>query len=64
MPRNRLRRLIKNHTPKGRGTKEDHWRDFWLRETRMGQQVAQVLECYMMMMIKRTEIIALPILKV
>jgi DNA modification methylase len=24
MPRNRLRRLIKNHTPKGRGTKEDH----------------------------------------
>jgi hypothetical protein len=25
--------------------------DFWTRETRTGQQVAQFLDCYMMMMI-------------
>ena len=29
----------------------DFWRDFWIRETRMGQQVAQLRDRYMMMMI-------------
>jgi hypothetical protein len=46
MPRNRLRRLIKTTLQKAEGTKEDHW----TRETGTGQQVAQLLDCYMMMM--------------
>jgi hypothetical protein len=33
------------------GTKEDHWRDFWMCETGMGEQVALLLDSYMMMMI-------------
>jgi hypothetical protein len=28
----------------------DLWRDFWTRETRMGQQVAQLHDRYMMIM--------------
>jgi hypothetical protein len=32
-------------------TEEDHWREFWTRETETGQQVAQLLASYMMMMI-------------
>jgi hypothetical protein len=48
MPRNRLPRLT---TPqKSKGTTEDHWRDFWMSETVAGQQVAQLLYCYVMMM--------------
>jgi hypothetical protein len=48
MPRNSLPRLT---TPqKTEGTKEDLWRDFWRRETGTGQQVAQLLDCYIMMM--------------
>jgi hypothetical protein len=45
MPCKRLPRLVKS-TPQ----KEDHRRDFWMRETGMGQQVAQLLGCYMIMM--------------
>jgi hypothetical protein len=41
---------IRNYTPKAEGTKEDHWRDFWVCETEAGQQVAQLLDSYMMMM--------------
>jgi hypothetical protein len=37
MPHNRLPRLIKNYTPKG---KSNHWRGFWMCETETGQQVA------------------------
>jgi hypothetical protein len=50
MPRNRLHRLIKTTSLKAKGTKEDHWTDLWTRETEMGQQVAQMLDGYMMMM--------------
>jgi hypothetical protein len=51
MPRNSLSRLIKKTTPRrAERTKEDHWRDFWTRETGTGQQMAQLLDCYMMMM--------------
>jgi hypothetical protein len=49
MPRNRLPRLMKNHTPEGRGN-QDHWRDFWMCETGTGQQVGQLLDCYIVMM--------------
>jgi hypothetical protein len=38
------------YTPKAEGTKEDLWRDFLTRETGTGQQVAQFLDCYVMMM--------------
>jgi hypothetical protein len=42
----------KNAIPqKAKGTKEAHWRDFWKRETGTGQQVAQLLDSYMMMML-------------
>jgi hypothetical protein len=34
---------------KAEGTKEDHWRDFWMRETGTGQKVAQLLDSYIMM---------------
>jgi len=34
MPRNRIRRIIKKITDqKGKGTRGDHWRDFWMCET-------------------------------
>jgi hypothetical protein len=52
MSLNRLPRLIKNTPQKTEGTKEDHWRDFWMLETGTGQQVAQLLDCYMMMIVK------------
>jgi hypothetical protein len=48
MPRNRLPRLINNYTTKGKWTKEDLGRDLWMCETGTGQQVAQLLDCYMM----------------
>jgi hypothetical protein len=51
MPHNRLHRLIETTHQKAKETKEDHWRDFWMCETGMGQQVAHLLDCYMMMMI-------------
>jgi len=40
-----------NKTPdqKAVETKGDHWRDFWLCETGMGQQGAQLHDCQMMM---------------
>jgi hypothetical protein len=44
-------REFKNYTPKGKGTKEDHWRDFWMQETGTGQGVVQLLDSYMLMMI-------------
>jgi len=44
MPRNRL--------PRVEGIMVDLWRDFWIRETGTGQQVAQLHERYMMMMMK------------
>jgi type VI protein secretion system component VasF len=53
MPRNRLTRLIKKLHHKSRrneGTKEDLWREFWTHETETSQQVAQLLDSYMMMM--------------
>jgi len=31
----------------------DLWRDFWIRETGMGQQVAQLHDRYMMMIMRR-----------
>jgi hypothetical protein len=46
-------KFISCFTPqKEEGTKEDHWRDLWMREPRTGQQVAQLLDSYMMMMMK------------
>jgi hypothetical protein len=50
MPRNRLTGLIKTTPRKVEGTKEDRWRDFWMRGTGTGQQVAQLLDCYIMTM--------------
>jgi hypothetical protein len=41
---NRLPGLIKTTPQKAEETKEDHWRDFWMRETRTGHQVAQLLD--------------------
>jgi hypothetical protein len=38
----------KTTSQKAEGTKQDHWRDFWVLETGTGQQVAQILDCYMM----------------
>jgi hypothetical protein len=46
MPRTRLPRLIKSYTTKAKQTKEDNRRDFWMCETGTGQQVAQVLDSY------------------
>jgi hypothetical protein len=45
MPRNRLFRLIKKLHLK---TRRNHGRDFWMSETETGQQVAQLLDRYMM----------------
>jgi hypothetical protein len=44
--------IDKKTTPqKAEGTKEDHWRDFWTRETRTGQEVSELLDCYIMISI-------------
>jgi hypothetical protein len=50
VPRKRLLRLIKNTPRKAEGTKEDHGRDFWIRESGTGQKVSQLLDCYVTMM--------------
>jgi hypothetical protein len=50
MPRKKYRLIKKAIPEKAKGTKEDHWRDFRMCETGMGQQVAQLLDSYMMMM--------------
>jgi hypothetical protein len=50
MPRNRLPWLMINYSQKPEGTKEDHCRVLWMREAGTGQQVAQVLDSYMMTM--------------
>ena len=49
MPRNRLPRVMKYYSL-SEGIMVDLWRDFWIRETRKGQQAAQLHETYMMMM--------------
>jgi hypothetical protein len=46
-----------------KGTKEDHWRDFWTRETGTGQHVAKLLDSYMMMMMMNLMIFWVPVLK-
>ena len=48
MPWNRLPRVMKYYSPTGR--RNHGRRDFWIRETRTCQQVAQLHERYMMMM--------------
>jgi hypothetical protein len=45
-PRNRLPRVMKYYSPPGRRIMVDIWRDFWIRETGTGQQVAQLHERY------------------
>jgi hypothetical protein len=51
MPRDIVSRLIKKiATEKADGAKKELWRDFWTRETGTGQRVAQLLDCYMVMM--------------
>jgi len=47
MPRNRLPGIIPHLAEK---IMADLWRDFWIRETGTGQQVAQLHDRYMMMM--------------
>jgi hypothetical protein len=53
MPHNRLPYPGQwNTSPQlAEGIMADFWRDFWIRETGTGQQVAQLLDRYMMMMI-------------
>jgi len=41
---------MKCYSPTGRRIMADLWRDFWIRETGTGQQVAQLHDRYMMMM--------------
>ena len=50
MPRNRLPRVMKRYSPTGRRNHGRPLRDFWIRETGTGQQVAQLHDRYMMMM--------------
>jgi hypothetical protein len=50
MPRNRLPRAMKDYSSAGRRNRGRLWRDFWMRETGMGQQVARLQDRYMMMM--------------
>jgi phosphoribosylformylglycinamidine (FGAM) synthase-like amidotransferase family enzyme len=50
MPHNRLPRVMKHYCPTGRRNYGRRLKDFWIRETRMGQQVAQLHDRYMMMM--------------
>jgi hypothetical protein len=51
MPRIRLPRVMKHYSRLAERIVADLWRDFWIRETRMGQQVAQLHDRHMMMMI-------------
>ena len=45
MPRNRLPRVMKRYSPTGRRTDgRPLKRDFWIRETGTGQQVAQLYD--------------------
>jgi hypothetical protein len=44
MPRNILPRVIKHYSPTGRRNHADLCKDFWIRETGTGQQVAQFRE--------------------
>ena len=46
MPRNRLPRVMKHCSPTGEGNMADLLRDFWIRETGTGQQVAQLHDRY------------------
>jgi hypothetical protein len=49
MSRNRLHRLIKKLHPKRQKEPRKTIENFWTSETGTGQQVAQLLDCYMMM---------------
>jgi len=51
MPRNRLPRVMKRYSATGRRNNGRLLRDFWIRETGTGQQVAQLHDRYMMMMV-------------
>jgi hypothetical protein len=57
MPRNRLHRVIKHFPQLAEGIMADFWRDFWMRETGTGQQVAQIHDRYMMMRIEHKKIL-------
>ena len=46
MPHNRLPRVMRHYSPTGRGIMADLYRDFWIRETRTGQQMAQLHDIY------------------
>jgi hypothetical protein len=46
MPRNRLPRVMKHYSPTGRRNHGRPLRDFWIRETGTGQQVAQLHDRY------------------
>jgi len=46
IPRNRLRRVMEHYSPTDRRTILNLRRDFWLRETGTGEQVAQLLDRY------------------
>ena len=45
-----VNRMPRNRLPRVEGIMLDLWRDFWIRETRRGQQVAQLHDRYMIMM--------------
>jgi hypothetical protein len=49
--------LIKNYTPKRQKEPRKTTEDFWMRETGTGQQMAQLLGSYMMMMMKEGAIL-------
>lgn len=50
MSPNRLPRIPKNFTPKGRRTCGKPWKDFTISETGTGRKVAQIHDRFMMMM--------------
>jgi len=50
MTRSRLHRVIKHYYPTDRRNHVRPLRDFWIRETGTGQQVAKLHDRYMMMM--------------
>ena len=50
MPRNRLPRVMKNCFPTGRRSRGRPLKNFWIRETGTGQQVAKLHDRYMVMM--------------
>ena len=54
---------MKHYSPTGRRNHGRLWRDFWIRETGTGQQLAQLHERYMMMMIIRTKLISLSVVQ-